>query len=78
MAGPVYTRVMNERINDLRMLDPKNFQFERDNVGYQAGAGLDIGKLSFDLRYQGSITEMNKRFDQRSSLYHTSIGYKLL
>jgi hypothetical protein len=78
MGGPVYTRVLNERINDLRLLDPNAYQFERDNFGFQAGAGIDIGKLTLDVRYQGSITEINKPFDQRSSLFHTSVGFKIL
>lgn len=78
MGGPVYTRVINERINDLRLLDPDAYQFEKENFGYQAGVGIDISSLTFDVRYQGTINEINKPFDQRSSLIHASVGFKIL
>lgn len=77
MAGPVYTRVLNERINDLQLLDRDKYSFEKENLGYQAGAGIDIGKLTFDMRYQGTINEFNKPFDQRTSLWHAMLGIKL-
>jgi hypothetical protein len=77
LAGPVYTRVLNERVNDLRILDPTTYNFNKENLGYQAGAGIDIGKLTFDVRYQGSLSDFNQPFDQRSSIVHASLGFKL-
>jgi hypothetical protein len=76
-AGPVYTRVLNERINDLRFFDPTTYHFAKESFGYQAGAGIDLGKFTFDVRYQGSLSDFNQPFDQRSSIIHTSLGFKL-
>jgi hypothetical protein len=76
-GGPVYTRVINERVNDLKLLDPSTYHFSKENLGYQTGGGIDIGKLTFDVRYQSSFNEINKPFNQRSSIVHTSLGFKL-
>lgn len=78
LGGPVYTRVLNERVNDLRLLDPTTYNFDKDNLGYQAGAGIDIGKLTLDVRYQGSLSDFNQPFNQRSTMVHASLGFKIL
>ncbi len=78
LAGPVFTNVMDEHKNDLKELDPENYKFEKSNVGYQAGVGIDIANFTFDARYEGGLNKMNNRFNQRSSLFHFSIGLKLL
>lgn len=77
-AGPVYTRVLNERINDPRLLDPSTYHFDKQSLGYQAGAGIDLGKFTFDVRYQGGLNDFDKPFNQRSSSIHTSLGFKIL
>jgi hypothetical protein len=76
MAGPVYTRVVSERINDLRLLNPATYQFNRDNLGLQGEVGADFTNFTFDVRYQTGLGTING-FDQRVSLFHVALGYKL-
>lgn len=64
----------------------RNFEdaFRRAAVGYQAGIGLDFGKLNFDLRYEGNLTEVfnlkldnplaQAQFDRKVNLLQATIG----
>ncbi|MFN8355627.1 MAG: porin family protein [Spirosomataceae bacterium] len=56
-------------------------------IGFQAGAGLTLGSLSLDVRYEGNFNEITKisfsnaatqkQFDQKLSLWQLTIGYRL-
>lgn len=59
--------------------------FKNAYYGYQAGAGLDIGKLSLDVRYEGSLSEVSfvdlsnhVNFSQKANLWQITLGLKLL
>ena len=64
----------------------RNFEdaFRRAAVGYQAGIGLDFGKLNFDIRYEGNLTEVfnlkldnpaaQAQFDRKLNLLQATIG----
>jgi len=54
-------------------------------VGYQAGVGIDIWKFVFDLKYEGSLSDINEELtnlspvevDQRVSQIVFGVGFKL-
>ncbi len=58
----------------------------RSNFSYQAGIGLDILSLSFDLRYQGAISELSNtmaiptgyNYAQKPSFFQATIGLQIL
>jgi opacity protein-like surface antigen len=58
--------------------------FKNASYGYQAGGGVDIGTLSVDLRYEGSLSEIsalnssNINFSQKANLWQLTVGLKLL
>ncbi len=58
--------------------------FKNASYGYQAGGGIDIGTLSIDLRYEGSLSEVsalsssNINFSQKGNLWQLTVGLKLL
>jgi opacity protein-like surface antigen len=58
--------------------------FKKASYGYQAGGGVDIGTLSVDLRYEGSLSEVsalsssNINFSQKANLWQLTVGLKLL
>lgn len=58
--------------------------FKNAAYGYQAGGGLDIGALSLDLRYEGSLSEVtgntfnNINFTQKGNLWQLTLGLRLL
>lgn len=85
-AGPSFQYILD---NDLNNSDFKISDVENDiTVGYQLGAGLDLGRLGFDLRYEGAFTDntafglnetAQERFtiDSRPSQWILSVSYSL-
>ena len=78
-AGPVFSHLNVEE-------EDKLFQFNDMTVGYQAGIGFDISKLTFDARYESNLdgyqeflsTEAGSiTVDTRRSIFQFTIGYKL-
>ena len=58
--------------------------FKNASYGYQAGGGIDIGALSVDLRYEGSLSEVaglnsaNINFSQKANLWQLTLGLRIL
>lgn len=59
-------------------------RFEDFTLGYQTGAGLDIWRLTIDLRYEGNLTRFGDHmyfagekvnFSQRPNRWLLSVGY---
>ncbi|MCB7481299.1 outer membrane beta-barrel protein [Christiangramia sediminis] len=85
-AGPSFQYILNNEIegSDLDIDD-----VEKDiTVGYQLGAGLDLGRLGFDLRYEGSFqdnfasggdiaADSGFTIDSRPSQWILSLSYTL-
>ena len=78
MAGPVATVMFSERKNDLKLLNPEHYKFNKSNVGFQAGVGIDVAKFTLDARYESGLNKINKNFNQRNNLFQLSLGLKLL
>ena len=53
--------------------------FKKQAVAWQFGAGLDIGKIGVDLRYEAGITKLGKQnYDgQRLNLFTLGLALKL-
>ena len=81
MAGPIYSYYMSRSDNFSTNIN-NSFQdfgrFKRSTLGYQAGAGVDIGPASVDLRYEGGLTKINDDYGQRPNLWALSLGFKIL
>ena len=58
------------------------------NVGYQAGVGFDLERVTFDLRYEGGLSNLGTnsytigsqtfKTDDRISTFQFTLGYKFL
>lgn len=52
--------------------------------GYQAGGGVDIGSLSLDVRYEGSLSNVTAlsatglTFSQKASVWQVTLGLRIL
>lgn len=80
MAGPVYTHVLDKNENLSANLGSAYADFgdyKNSTLGYQAGAGIDIGAITADLRYEGNLTKINSNYGQRQNLWALSIGFKI-
>jgi len=78
-AGPVFSHVSVGENDAL-------FQWDQMTLGYQAGIGFDVKKLTFDARYEGNLGKYSEliktdvgqiEVDMRKSLFQFTIGYKL-
>lgn len=85
-AGPSFQYIINSDFDgiDIDLRDPENsFTF-----GYQIGAGVSLGQLGFDIRYEGPLSnndtlavdtlsdpETNFTIDARPSQWILSISY---
>jgi hypothetical protein len=80
MAGPVYTFVLDKSQNLSANFGSAYADFgnyKNSTLGYQAGAGIDIGVITADLRYEGNLTKINNNYGQRQNLWALSVGFKI-
>lgn len=81
MAGPVVSFILDkEKPVSGAYNSITDFHNYKNNAwGLQAGAGVDIANLTLDLRYEAGLTNVSRsdKYDQKSNLWHISLGYKL-
>src|SRR5690606_32553149 len=78
MAGPAFQFNLDEDNSAFNQATDPDFYRYRDFVtNAQIGAGVDLGSLSVDLRYETSLQDINKIDGQKQNLLHLSVGFKL-
>ncbi|HUH33419.1 MAG TPA: porin family protein [Daejeonella sp.] len=78
MAGPVISFVVDKSTTTDEAV--QSIQDYKDQaLGLQAGAGVDLGNLTVDLRYEAGLSNISKsdKYDQKQNLFHLSLGLKL-
>lgn len=79
MGGPVFSHVQSSSTDPL-------FQFSNMTMGYQAGVGFNISKMSFAAMYEGNLSKFKDyldtdngviEVDSRKSLFQFTVAYKL-
>lgn len=85
-AGPSFQYILK---NELEKTELEIEDVEKDiTVGYQLGVGIDLGRLAFDLRHEGSFqdnfaqggevaTDSGFKIDSRPSQWILSLSYSL-
>jgi hypothetical protein len=84
--GPVGSYVVKESITgDVQNLDPEYSIFTKSMTwGFQAGLGVDLGKISVDARYEGSLSKLGDavtlggqdfQLDARPNQWVFSLGF---
>jgi opacity protein-like surface antigen len=76
-GGGVYSYVLNDKSSILQEVSQSFKKFDKSNIGYQAGAGVDFGRLSLDLKYEGALTNISKEFKSRPSSFQASVGFMI-
>lgn len=56
-VGPVVTILISD-VSDLEKITSYNMQLNRATIGFQVGAGLDVGRLAVDLKYEGNLSRI--------------------
>ena len=80
MGGPIYTSVLSKSENFSSNFNAAYADFgkyKNSTLGFQAGAGIDLGAITADLRYEGGLTKINDNFGQRQNLWALSVGFKI-
>lgn len=80
MAGPIYTYQLdkNESFSNNFSGAYQDFgNYNKSTLGFQAGAGVDIGSITADLRYEGGLSKVNSNYGQRQNLWALSVGFKI-
>lgn len=79
MAGPSFQFNLDTDESAFKQATDINFYKYRSFVtNLQAGAGVDVGNLSVDLRYETGLQDINKNDGQKQNLVHLSLGWKIL
>ena len=82
-GGPVFSTLLNNK-SELRDLDGLERSFKKSALAGQIGVGLDIWKLTFDLRYEFRLSKKKDQFSflgrgyalsTRKSQALMSVGY---
>ncbi|WP_337967038.1 porin family protein [uncultured Flavobacterium sp.] len=74
-GGGVYSYVLDENISSLNQLKNSYTKFNKSNIGYQVGAGVEMWKFTLDLVYQGGLNNISKDFNSKTNSFNVSVGY---
>ncbi len=84
LAGPAASIIVNKTIeNTGNITDPiTKADINTVNWNIQAGAGVDIWKFTFDIRYQIGLNQLikdigNKTFNSHNNVWVVSLGFKI-
>lgn len=58
--GPVANFMLNSSISSDILLDGVDFNYNTSSFGYQAMAGIKLGSLMLDLKYEGSLSRFGE------------------
>jgi len=78
MAGPVISFIVDENTSTDEAYESIK-DYKNQALGLQAGAGVDLGNLTVDLRYEAGLSNISQsdKYDQKQNLFHLSLGLKL-
>lgn len=79
-AGPTLSILLDAELDGLDQSIKSGY--EDATIGYQAGVGVDLWNLIFDLKYEGNLSNFGDEIigfetDQRNNQWIVSVGFKL-
>lgn len=77
-GGGVYSYVLDENFSSLSQLKNSTGKFNKSNIGYQVGAGVEMWKFTVDFTYQGGLNNVSKDFNSKTNSFNVSVGYFFL
>ncbi|WP_430612179.1 porin family protein [Flavobacterium sp. JP2137] len=78
-GGGVYSYVFDDNASVFNNIqNSTKSSFDKSQVGFQVGAGIDVIGLNVDLRYEGGLSKLSKDFDKKTSSFNLSVGYFFL
>ena len=78
-AGGVYTNTFDDKFSGAKVEDAINFKnFDKNNIGYRLGVGVDVLKFTVDVSYDGAFSKTNKDLGTKPNTWMVSVGYFFL
>ena len=77
-GGGVYSFVLDENFSSLSQLKDSYKKFDKSNIGYQVGAGVEFWKFTVDFIYQGGLNNVSKNFSSKPNSFNVGVGYFFL
>ena len=81
MGGPIVSFIIDENNTHGSAYNSiSNFgNYKKQRLGFQAGSGIDLGNLTFDVRYEAGLSNasQSEKYSQQQNLVHLSLGFKL-
>ncbi|WP_267739707.1 porin family protein [Myroides injenensis] len=76
-GGGVYTNMVGDNFKAKQVGETfKNF--DKSNIGYRVGVGVDVLKFTVDVSYDGGFSNVSKDFKTKPNTWMVSIGYFFL
>ncbi|WP_432713119.1 porin family protein, partial [Pedobacter sp.] len=77
-TGPVFSFMLDdEQKFGNAVSNVANLDFKGQNMAWQFGAGLDIGKIGIDLRYEKGLSKVHKNPDTKLDLFTLGLAFQL-
>ncbi|MDR2221484.1 MAG: porin family protein [Flavobacteriaceae bacterium] len=78
VAGGIYSQVIDEKLNFNENLEAFDTNFNKKNIKAKIGAGVSLGKVSFDLTYSRSLNDLSKDFSSKANNIQLGVSYFFL
>jgi len=86
-AGPTFSYLISDDIKGTDLISDIKQNYNSATIGYQAGLGFDISRITLDLKYEGNLSKLgdsvtipgiNETFstDLRNSQFIASVGFR--
>jgi len=78
-AGPVFSFAQDGKVNFDTSIADFN-KYKKNATGLIGGLGLDISKLTVDLRYEHGLSNLSesKDFSQKIRMWTVGVGFNIL
>lgn len=76
-GGGVYNYMIQDNFSTAAVGDAFK-DFNKSNLGYRFGAGVDLGKLTVDLSYDGGFKDISKNYETKPKTFMVSAGFFIL
>lgn len=76
-AGGVYTKIITDDISS-RQVGNVFEDFDKDNLGYRVGLGVDVLKFSLDVSYDSGFKNISNNFKSKPNTITATLGFFIL
>ncbi|PUV26184.1 porin family protein [Sphingobacterium athyrii] len=76
-AGAVYNYTLNDNLSPLKAIKEGVKHFDKSNIQFTGGLGVDIQKFSIDFRYERGFSDLSNSFKSKPQAFSIGVGYFL-